>query len=381
VKRSAKKLIVPTGRPTVCLIDLDAVRWNFRQIKAKVGPKIKILSMVKANAYGHGAAAVARALAAEGSDAFGVATVEEGIELRQAGIREPVIVFAGAYDGQFEQFVENGLTPVVYEARTLKILEATARSRGATLKIHIEIDTGMGRIGFPVAEVDLWLPELTQLKALQPEGVLSHFSDAESANEEYTENQLRSFLSVINRLRDAGINPPLVHMAKSAALVTVPEAYFTMVRPGLILYGLYASPEMSKEVALKPVLSWKTGILQLKRLPKGSSLGYGRTFVAQRESLIATLPVGYADGYLRLLSNRGAVLVRGSRAPVVGRISMDLTTIDVTDIRGVQQSDEVVLLGAQGSDQISADELARWSETISYEILTSISARVPRVHL
>ena len=371
---------LPKGRPTLCLVDLQALRWNFRQIRQKVGRQVKILSMVKANAYGHGAPAIAKTLAGEGSDAFGVATLEEGIELRQAGIGQPIIVVAGVYPAQIDQFLDNSLTPVIHEVQILRSVEAAIRSRGAKLNIHLEVDTGMGRTGFLAAEVDHWLPELTKLKALTLEGVFSHFSDAESANEEYTENQLRYFLSVIKRLRATGITPSLVHMAKSAAVVTVPASHFTMVRPGLALYGLYPSVDAAKEIALKPVLSWKTVVLQLKRVPKSSSLGYGRTFVTRRESLIATLPMGYADGYPRILSNRGVVLVRGGRAPVVGRVSMDLTMVDVTDIAGVEQGDEVVLLGRQRDAVISADEMAAWSNTISYEVLTSIGARVPRIY-
>jgi alanine racemase len=373
-------LTVPQGRPTFCFIDLDALRWNFRQIRSKVGTEVKVLAMVKANAYGHGAQAVAEALAAEGSDAFGVATVEEALELRQSGIRQPIIVLAGVYPEQVDKFLENRLTPVVHEIQTLRSVEAAVQSRGARLNIHLEVDTGMGRTGFLADDIDLWLPELTKLKALRLEGVFSHFSDAESANEGYTQNQLRNFLSVIQRLRGAGISPPLVHMAKSAAIVTVPASHFAMVRPGLALYGIYPSPACSKEITLKPVLSWKTRILQLKQVPEGSSLGYGRTFATRRESLIATLPVGYGDGYQRILSNQAVVLVRSARAPVVGRISMDLTMIDVTDIGETNQGDEVVLLGRQGDAEISADEMAAWSNTISYEILTSIGARVPRIY-
>jgi alanine racemase len=368
------------GRPTACFVDLDALVWNFRQIRSKVGPEVKVLSMVKANAYGHGAPAVAKALAAEGSDAFGVATLEEGIELRQAGIRAPILVSAGVYLEQLDQFLQNNLTPVVHELETLRGLEAAVQGRGTTVSIHLKVDTGMGRIGLLAAEIDSWLPELSKLQAVKLEGIFSHFADGESVNEEYTENQLKSFLFIVERLRRAGFDSPLIHMAKSAALINLPAAHFTMVRPGLILYGIYPSPEMAKQITLRPILSWTTRILQLKRVPTDSSIGYGRTFVTKRESLIATLPVGYADGYQRAFSNRAAVLVRGVRAPVVGRVSMDLTTVDVTDIRGVQQGDEVLLLGRQGDAEISASEMAAWANTISYEILTSISGRVPRIH-
>lgn len=373
-------LTVPPGRPTFCSIDLEALRWNFRQIKQKVGPQVRVLSMVKANAYGHGALAVAQTLANEGSDAFGVATVEEAVELRQATIRQPIIVVAGAYVEQCRQFLEYGLTPVIHDLKTLKSFEAAVKRQSATLAIHLEIDTGMGRTGFLAAEVNHWTAELRKLKALRIEGVFSHFSDAETANEAYSENQLRNFESVIASLRNAGVTPSRVHMAKSAALLTIPGSHFSMVRPGLALYGVYPSPQLAKEISLKPVLSWNTRILQLKRVASGTSLGYGRTFVTKRESLIATLPVGYADGYQRIFSDRAAVLVRGRRAPVAGRISMDLTTIDVTDIDEVQQGDEVTLLGRQGDVTISADEMASWANTISYEILTSIGARVPRIH-
>jgi len=370
----------PKGRPTFCHIDLGALRWNFEQVRKKVGPGVKILSVVKANAYGHGACEVAGTLQDVGSDAFGVATLEEGIELRKGGIQVPILVLAGVYPEQLEELLLHDLTPAVCELEMLKRLDALAQGRGRSLRFHLKVDTGMGRVGLLSSEIDSWLSELRKLKALNLEGLFSHFSDAETANEEYTENQLRTFLSVLERLRRADFDPPLVHMAKSAAVMTLPPSYFTMVRPGLLLYGIHPWPDMKRGIALKPVLSWKTRILQLKRLPKGSSIGYGRTFVTKRESLIATLPVGYADGYHRLLSNRAAVLVRGKRAPVAGRISMDLTTVDVTDIPGVERGDEVVLLGRQGKETISADEIAQWAQTISYEILTSISARVPRIH-
>lgn len=372
--------IVLKGRPTRCFVDLEALRWNFRQIKKTIGSGIKILSMVKANAYGHGAVPVANTLVAEGSDAFGVATVEEGMELRQAGVAIPVLVVAGVYAEQIDHFLQNNLTPVVHEIQTLRELEATLRARGATLGFHLEIDTGMGRAGFLADGIEACLSELKKLNALRLDGVFSHFSDAERPNERYTRKQLRSFLSVIECLKIEGIAPELVHMAKSAAVVTAPDSHFTMVRPGLALYGLYPSPHVAKQLELRPVLSWNTRVLQLKQVPSHASLGYGRTYVTKRKSLIATLPLGYADGYRRLFSNRAAVLIRGKRAPVVGRVSMDLTMVDVTDIGGVQQGDEVVLLGKQGEAVISADEMAAWSNTISYEILTSISARVPRIH-
>jgi len=241
-------------------------------------------------------------------------------------------------------------------------------------------DLGMGRLGLLAAEVDAWLPKIKGLKALKIEGVFSHFSHAESVEGDYTREQLRIFQDVIERLRSGGVEPSLVHLANSAARITLPAAYFDMIRPGLMLYGIYPSPAMANQISLKPVLTWRTGVLQVKQVPAGTSISYGQTFITKRKSRIATLPIGYADGYPRLLSNRGEVLVGGKRAPVVGRVCMDLTMIDVTDIGEIRQGDEVVLLGRQGEAEISADEMAAWSNTISYEILTSIGARVTRIH-
>jgi len=371
---------LPKGRPTFCTVDLAALRWNFRQVRKKIGREVKVLSVVKANGYGHGAREVAKTLEHEGSDGFGVATLEEGVELREAGIRSPIVILAGFYPAQFDQLLRLRLIPVAIEPDGLRRLETLARKRGVSLGFHLKLDTGMGRIGFLASEIDSWLPELNKVKSLRLGGIFSHFSHAENVGGNYTGNQLKVFRKLVERLNGAGHDPPLVHLANSAAVITLPSAHFSMVRPGLMLYGIYPSPGMASRVALKPVLSWKSRILQLKAAAKGSSISYGQTFVTRRKSLIATLPVGYADGYPRLLSNRGAVLVRGKRAPIVGRVCMDLTMIDVTDIRGVRQGDEVVLLGCQGREKISADEMALWAGTISYEILTSISARVPRIY-
>ncbi len=236
---------IPQGRPTVCLIDLNAVAWNFRQIRSRVGPQVKVLSMVKANGYGHGAAAIAKILAAEGSNAFGVATLEEGVELRQAGIRTPILVLAGAYPDQIDQFFDNSLTPVIHALASLEELDAVVHRRKKALKVHLKVDTGMGRIGLLAAEVDSWLPKIKKLTALEIEGVFSHFSHAESVEGNYTQQQLRIFQSVVERLRAEGIAPSLVHLANSAATITLPAAYFDMVRPGLMLYGIYPSPAMA----------------------------------------------------------------------------------------------------------------------------------------
>jgi alanine racemase len=372
---------LPTGRPTFCFIDHQALRWNLQQARAKIGPSVKILAMVKANAYGHGAVPVAQTLAGAGADAFGVATVEEGIELRTAGITVPILVLAGIYLDQLDQCITHRLTPIVHERDGLKRVDDAVKNRGATVDVHVKIDTGMGRIGLAPAEIEHWLPELKQLKALRIAGVFSHFSTAESVEGAYTKKQLAIFSDLTTKLRSAGIEPPLFHLANSAATITQPAAHFDMVRPGIMLYGAYPSSEMTAQIILKPVLSWKTRIHQLKKVPAGTGISYGQTYITQRPSLIATLPLGYADGYSRLLSNRGEALVNGKRAPVAGRVCMDLTMLDVTDIGNVQPGDEVVLVGRQGDAEISAEEMAAWTNTISYEILTSIGHRVPRLHI
>jgi alanine racemase len=370
----------PRGRPTVCGIDHEALRWNLRQIRQKIGPRVKILCMVKANGYGHGAVEISQTLASVGADAFGVATLEEAVQLRQAGIQAPVIVLAGVFPDQLDTFLEYRLTPVIHDVIGFKELDKESFNREVKLGVQLKVDTGMGRLGFLAADADRWIGDIKQAKSLQIEGVFSHFSHAESVQGDYTRKQLKNFKHVVEQLRSASVLPPLVHLANSAATITLAEAYFDMVRPGLILYGVYPSAEMREQILLKPVLSWKTKILQLKKVPSGTSISYGQTFVTERESLIATLPLGYADGYPRLLSNRGEALVRGARAPIAGRVCMDLTMVDVTDIRNVRQGDEVVLLGRQGGAEITVDEIAAWSNTISYEILTSIGARVPRIH-
>jgi alanine racemase len=368
------------GRPTFCTIDVNALRWNFEQARTKVGPAVRILSVVKANGYGHGACEVASVLEKAGCTAFGVATMEEGIELRRAEVQGLILVLAGVYPEQLDEMIAHRLTPALSDLEVMRQFNALATQRGLSLPFHLKVDTGMGRIGLPASEIESWLPQLRKLSALKLEGVFSHFSCAESVEGGYTRAQLELFKRVLQSLKRENSAPKHVHLANSAAVITLAEAHFNMARPGLMLYGVHPSAAMTSRISLKPALSWRTRITQLKQVPKGSSIGYGQTFVTQRESLIATLPVGYADGYHRLFSNRAAVLVRGQRAPVVGTVCMDLTMVDVTDIPSVQSGDEVVLLGVQDNASISATEMASWANTISYEIFTSIGARVPRVY-
>ena len=363
---------------TCCTVDLSALRANLRTVRRLVGPGVEVLAVVKADAYGHGDVETARALCAEGVGRLGVATVAEGARLREAGVDAAILVLGGLYPDDAAALVRYSLNPVVTSLRLLRHLDAVGVEHGAEIPCHLKLDTGMGRLGLLPDAVEEWLPELDGLKAVRLQGVMSHFARAEEPESRSCRGQLRAFRRTLKRIRAAGHDVPLVHMANSAAIMGLPEAHFDMVRPGGMLYGIYSHPPLAELVRLAPVLTWKTRVLQLKTLPKHSPISYGGTFVTCRESVIATVPVGYADGYKRSLSNKAAVLVRGRRAPVVGRVTMDLTMADVTAIEGVQPGDEVVLLGTQDGETISAEEMAGWADTISYEILTSIGRGVPR---
>ncbi len=363
---------------TCCLVDLSALRANLGTVRGLVGPGVEILAVVKANAYGHGDTVIAHALCAEGISNLGVASVAEGVRLRESGIAATVLVLGSLYPSDADALVRYSLNPVIPNIDLLRHLEAFGVERGVSIPCHLKLDTGMGRLGFLPDTIEQWLPELGRLRAVKLQGVISHLAKAEEPSSLSCRRQLRTFRNTLERLRATGQAPGLTHIANSAAILTLPEAHFDMVRPGGMLYGLFSHPLLAKHVHLEPALTWKTCVLQIKTLPKNSSVSYGGTFITPRDSTIATLPVGYADGYKRSLSNKSAVLIRGRRAPVVGRVTMDLTMVDVTDIAGVQSGDEVVLLGTQGDEAISAEELAGWAGTISYEILTSISPGIPR---
>ena len=363
---------------TCCIVDLSALRANLRTVRRLVGPDVEVLAVVKADAYGHGDIETARALCAEGVGRLGVATVAEGVRLREAGVDAAVLVLGSLYPGDAAALVRHSLDPVVASLDLLRHLDAFGAMHGAEIPFHLKLDTGMGRLGLLPDAIEEWLPELDGLAAARLQGVMSHFARAEEPESQSCRGQLLAFRRTLKRIRAAGHDVPLVHMANSAAIMGLPEARFDMVRPGGMLYGIYSHPPLAELFRLAPVLTWKTRVLQLKTLPKHSPISYGGTFVTSRESVIATLPVGYADGYKRSLSNKATVLIRGLRAPVVGRVTMDLTMADVTAIDGVQPGDEVVLLGTQDGETVSAEEMAGWADTISYEILTSIGTSVPR---
>jgi alanine racemase len=370
-------------RPTIAEIDLNALRYNYLQVKRRVGKTTKILAIVKADAYGHGAQMISQELEKLKVDFLGVALLEEALELRRAGIKTPIVVLGGIYPGQADEIVKHELRPTIFDLTIARELNQTALKRKSKVKVHVKIDTGMGRLGILPEESHEFFNRLKELTYLEIEGIISHLSVASQGNDAeagFTRQQFECFHRVIDDCRKAGINPPLLHLANSAAIIKGNLGQFTLVRPGIMLYGSHPSPPFADTIHLKPVMNLKSRVLQLKILPRGHSVSYGRTFICPRKTLVAVIPVGYADGYSRLLSNCGEILIRGKRAPVIGVVCMDLTMADVTDLGGVKAKDEVVLIGKQGDESITAEEVAEKTGTISYEVLCRIGQRVPRIY-
>jgi alanine racemase len=363
------------GRPTYAAIDAAALRHNFALVRARVAPQVKILAIVKADGYGHGASLVAPIFDACGADWFGVATLDEALELRAAGIRKPILLLAGAWRADVPLLLEHDISVAVLHEEMA--VDLAAGANGDRLKVHLKVDTGMGRIGVLPDELPSLLRRLGSLPALHVEGLFSHFANSDRVDRELSDVQARLFAEALATARAAGFDPPLVHLANSAGSWSRPDVHHTMVRPGLILYGL--PPAVTPPIEdLRPAMRMVTRIIQIKTVPAEVPISYGQTFVTRRPSRIAVIAIGYADGYDRSLSNRGFVLVRGERAPIVGAVCMDLTMVDVTDVAGVQVGDEVVLWGKQGDGEISATEVGEWQGSVSYEVLTRLGKRVPR---
>ena len=373
---SAKGPGVDSIRPTWAEIDLGAFGHNVETIVSRLPDGTRLIALLKANAYGHGAVELARRCRPDKVAMIGVALLEEALELRRAGITLPILVLGPLNETQVRQALENDVTMGVPGPEELEILAAVARERDVS--IHLKIDSGMGRMGAVETELPRVVELLRSAPRLRVEAIYTHFANAGDPGDPFTERQLARFDTLVETLRLAGIEAPKHHAANSAATVRgITPGDF--VRTGLALYGaepLDEPPPAPRRPPLRPVMRWRTQIARLKELPPGHAVGYGTTFRTTRPSRIATLPVGYADGYSRRLSNRGEVVVRGRRAPVVGRVSMDLTTVDVTDIDGASIGDEVVLLG----DGLTVEELAAKLDTISYEIFCNVSARVPRLY-
>lgn len=370
-------------RPTRAEISASALRANLR-VAQSLAASSGVLAVVKANAYGHGAVLVARVLEAQGVDLLGVALVEEGLELRNAGVRAPILVMGGSYEGAWELMVEHDLTSVLFRFEHLEGLKRAAMRLGQKAKAHLKLDTGMSRLGVQHEELPNFLKALRAAQTyVELEGYLSHFASADLEGDPATAKQLSRFSEGLAAVRAAGFEPKWRHISNTAGVLSLPQGRSSqsvnLVRPGLLIYGVSPEAWLRDKAVLQPVLSWKTGVIHLKIVEPGTAVSYGGTWVASRHSVIATLPVGYADGFGRIFSNRGQVLVRGQLAPVIGRVTMDMSLVDVTDVAGASVNDEVVLLGAQGGARLDADELARWSDTIAYEVLCGVGARVPRV--
>lgn len=371
-------------RPTWAEINLDNLAFNLHSVKAFVGNDLKYMAVVKADAYGHDSIQCARRLEIEGIDWFGVALPEEGVELRQAGIKKPVLCLGGFWFGQEKLLIDNNLTPVVYQIEKAEAYNKTAKEKGLTANIHIKIDTGMGRLGVRFDEVNEFAENLKRFDNLNMEGLMTHFAAADNLSEtEFTNLQIKRFNQSVAICEGKGFRPIFKDLANSPGAIVHENSRADMVRLGGVLYGLGGDilPIEADKPELKAVMTVLTKISHLKTVPKGETLGYSRTFQTKRDALIATIPIGYEDGFPRILSNNAKVIVNGQYAPVVGRVSMDWTIIDVSDILNVKLEDEVVIIGEKDGLRISAEELARNSGTISYEITCGINRRVPKIYV
>ena len=344
--------------------------------------------MVKANAYGHGSVAVARAALQSGADFLGVARLDEALALRAAGLAAPTLVLGYTPPERAAELLANDLTQTVFSPEAARLLSATAVQKGRTLRVHLKVDTGMGRIGLPAgpqaspqAAVAAVL-EIARLPGLELEGVFTHFASADSADKSFTHQQLERFMDLLDLLRQNGLEIPIRHAANSAAIIELPETHLDMVRAGIALYGLYPSDEIAKNrIRLIPAMTLKARVVQVKSVPAGFSVSYGMTFRTERPTTIATIPVGYADGYSRALSSRGRMLIREKAVPIAGRVCMDMTMVDAGEIPEVTVGDEVVIFGRQGAARLGAEEVAEILGTISYEVVSALTARVPRVYV
>ncbi len=361
-------------------IDLEAIRRNIRAYRRHVGPGVGVIAVVKANAYGHGAVPVARAALEAGASMLAVHRLNEGIELRQAGIDAPVLLMGYTPPGGAELVARWRLTPSLMTAEFALALSAQAGLVGWTAPVHVKVDTGMSRYGLLPEETLAFLQYLISLPNIRLEGLFTHFATADSLDQTWVRRQLEAFKGVAAAAGAAGIEIPLLHAANSAAAMRLREAHFNAVRPGIAIYGLDPSSEWQPVFEIQPALTLKSLVARVRELPVGAGVSYGRTWIADRPTIAALVPVGYGDGYHRILSNQGVVLVGGRRAPVIGRVCMDQFVVDVTGIPGVKQDDEVVLIGRQGDEQIRAEEVARLAGTINYEVTTALLPRVARVY-
>lgn len=375
------------GRPTFAEIDLDALEHNFKLIRSSVPRRTEILAVVKADAYGHGFMDISRELENLGVNAFGVAFLAEGIQLRKSGIDKPILLLGGVYPGQERKCIGYNISTTVFTLEQARALNQAAAAGKLFRKaqLHLKVDTGMGRLGVPYADVPGFLAELKQLPMVSLEGIFSHFASADELDESgqyFTRLQAERFNWAVAEARKSGYSPRYIHIANSAASLLREIPGCNLIRPGITLYGALPSSDFQGKLNMHPVMRLKSRIAMLKWVEAGTTISYARRFTAGTKTLIASVPVGYADGYPRTLTNRGEALIRGQRAKVAGTVCMDWIMLDVSNIPDVAVGDEVVLMGPDGcGNQIHAEELAAWAGTIPYEIFCGISKRVPRVYL
>jgi len=360
------------------VVDLTALRHNYRQLRGLCAPGVKFMAVVKADAYGHGLLPAAKTLAAEGADYLGVGSLEEGLALRQVGLNLPVLLLLGILPEEAGPAVAANLEVALFRQDIAHALAAAAAAQGKKALVHLKVDTGMGRLGLIPEDILPFLEGLRAHPQLEVLGLTSHLAVADLEDKSYTLRQLEEFEGLLQAARGQGWDLPLSHIANSAALWEMKEAHFAMVRPGIMLYGSPASPERPPPVDLRPVMSFTTRVLQVKRLAAGCSISYGRTYITQDGCDLAVLPVGYANGYSRLLSNRGEVLIRGRRAPIRGRVCMNLIMVEVSHLENIREGEPVVLLGEDRGIRITGDDLAGWAQTISYEIYLALGNANPR---
>jgi alanine racemase len=365
----------------IAYIDLGVLEENLRLIKSHITPGAKTLCVVKANAYGHGAVEVSRRLETAAVDYLGVATIDEGIELRANGIQLPILVMSGLFPwDEIAPVVKHELSLVIYDIRILKKIVEASPFFEKPLKVHIKVDTGMGRLGFSVHDMAIVAEQLRSTRNIICEGLMSHFASSE-IRDDFGLRQLASFREAKSALTSTGVVPTIAHMANSGAIIQYPEAHFDMVRFGISLYGSYSGRALAEKLCLKQVMKFVTRIALIREFPAGQALSYGRTYVTGKSARIAYIPVGYADGYPRALSNKGFVLIKDKKCSIVGLVCMDWSLVDITDVGGVDVGEEVILLGPGNTQTITADELAEYTGTIPYEILCKISKRVPRFYV
>jgi len=373
-------------RPTYAFVDLSAIAHNFNVLQSMVPYKVGLLGMVKADAYGHGAIEVSKVLLKCGACALGVATVEEGIELRGSKIDAPILVMGGLVGmggSAADEMVKADLTPVIHSVGVVNCLEDAAAKEKKLMPVHIKVDTGMSRLGVRPESLSSLLEALSTCKWIQVQGVMTHFANA--SDKEYTSYQMKLFFNAKDQIENKLGSIPIWHLGNSAAIAEgavigndTSKQYW--VRPGIGLYGSADGVDIPKSLDLKPAMGLYSKVALLKRVPKGTAVSYGCTFITSRNTRLAVIPIGYADGYRFIFANKACVLIRGKRASVIGRITMDMIMVDVTEVDGISVGDEVVLIGRQGKESITADEMALWADTISYEIFCGISKRIPRVY-